>query len=424
LKPLLAISCVFLLSCSSVHLHGDGSEEAPDTAEYPAEDGEEDPAFEELPVQPLQIQCRGSGAVAVGNPRTIEVVALEGIVEELRWAAVEFPEGHSPDIQETTDGQAVVTLEEPGYYEIEARAKGFYGEEEQCIISLVGADPDLEFITACPPDFSVEVPAMIVLTADVVGGTSPVEARWFPVSLPAGVPEEDLEEFSSESRELTLSLVIEGAYQLGFEASDSSDRISSCMTAIDAVRSDGLVVVLTWNPPDHSCLSGEQLPDCDPTDLDLHLVNLDRATRWYGYSDCHFSNCIAAEGRFLLWDEEGDHDNPVLYRDDRNGYGPEVISIKRPSFAHGYAFAVQVFDNRAVGFDPFPVVAEVEVFYDGESIFRTGPTDLTPYVETYRDFWAVAEISCDPSGCRVSPIHDENGDLAIFYHERATVELW
>ena len=122
----------------------------------------------------------------------------------------------------------------------------------------------------------------------------------------------------------------------------------------EVVSDHGLVIELYWHTPD----------DLDPTDtgfgqgtdLDLHFIRAggfwnDR----FNGSDCHFRNCT--QGR-LDWGSPGvTDDNPSLDRDDVDGDGPEVITVRTLASTIG----VDAFYDA-----PYQVGA---YYYDGHEVY-------------------------------------------------------
>lgn len=120
----------------------------------------------------------------------------------------------------------------------------------------------------------------------------------------------------------TPSLILDepGEYELGLDVADAAGlscahpqgdpRIPCARRTVLAKPADDVFVELVWDHP--------------TTDLDLHF--LEGAAALYSSKDCYFDNPAPDFGDFgsLL-------DDPLLVRDDLNGYGPERIILTRPS---------------------------------------------------------------------------------------------
>lgn len=157
-------------------------------------------------------------------------------------------------------------------------------------------------------------------------------------------------------------------------------------------------VELTWRRANVVVDGGEQAGGLDPgdgygkpsgADLDLHLLHpfavgrdLDEdgeADGWFDIPfDVHWNNAEPA------WDSPGVADDGRLDRDDRQGPGPEVVTLDRCA-QDGFRIGVHHFADD-IG---TPSVARVSVFVDDELTFVA---EATLWLH---DLWEVGVMRCD-----------------------------
>lgn len=166
-------------------------------------------------------------------------------------------------------------------------------------------------------------------------------------------------------------------------------------------------VELTWRRADTQLGTGSAAGGLDPgdgygkpsgADLDLHLLHPFAVGRdldedgepdgWFDIPfDVHWDNAEPA------WDSPGVDDDGRLDRDDREGPGPEVVTLDRCD-RDGFRIGVHHFADR-IG---TPSLARISVFVDDELTFVAESTLWL------HDLWEVGVMRCDG---RVEPSSDE-----------------
>ncbi|MFH1532050.1 MAG: hypothetical protein ABIK09_15095 [Pseudomonadota bacterium] len=167
-----------------------------------------------------------------------------------------------------------------------------------------------------------------------------------------------------------------------------------------------LHVELLWHTPMDPDETNEG-PE-NGADLDLHLLHplaagldLDKdgdPDGWYDQPfDCFWANTNPDWGCF---DPMVD-DDPILTRDDRDGAGPESITLRYPE-AVSYRVAVHYWHDHGFG----PSLATVRVYWGLDLIFETSEVKLVT-----ADLWEVCEI--DWSTGAVTRLSDLDGEDRI-----------
>lgn len=153
--------------------------------------------------------------------------------------------------------------------------------------------------------------------------------------------------FTFNSSTLTRAgLDVVGSYHAVLTVTDDQGTTSSNNARLILVVSPtaGLLVQLTWDHPS--------------ADLDLHLIRSGGAA--FSSDDCHYLNCKT--GMNLDWGG-GDQD-PLLWLDDIDGYGPELIWVLAPA-ATSYRVAVHYYSPFSTSID---ATARVAIYADGELV--------------------------------------------------------
>jgi len=176
------------------------------------------------------------------------------------------------------------------------------------------------------------------------------------------------------------------------------------MTTVAALVREGLRIEMYWNgPPDRSCDQSPAPPNCDASDVDLHLLR-QGGTRWFeSTDDCYYANCTRVG---VEWGSPSPLDNPRLDIDDVQGFGPENINIDAP-IPGTYRIGVHYYDDDApVG--NLPATVTVRVYCSSTSaVAMFGPVTL--YTDStssdQNDFWKVADVTIPPAGrCLVTSL--------------------
>jgi hypothetical protein len=269
----------------------------------------------------------------------------------------------------------------------------------------------------CPDAIATTPLATVELTGIGVDDGSALSYRWALLEKPpgsaSGPPSPDTD------RTTTFTPDVAGDYTLELSVTDDDGHTASCRVLIRALPDEGLRVEMYWNgPPDRSCDTYAGL-DCDPSDLDLHLLR-PGSERWFdSVGDCHWVNC--APGRTVDWGTAGDPtDNPRLDLDDQEGFGPENINVDVP-VPGVYRLAVDFW-----GHDGRRDAAVVVSIYCGAS--RAGPAATFGPV-TLRadgptpafDFWRVADIGVAGESCVINDLSVDGRPNIIRHNDaRAT----
>lgn len=328
----------------------------------------------------------------------------------VRWQIVSAPGGAAPSLSPEGDNRAVFVATTEGVYLVRASIPvaedGGYPDgwdsstgstdRYSCVIAVTVAA--LAPQVRCPEDITTTPLTTVRLTATVTSDRTIVSREWTLVDAPASSGRNE----PMPRNELTTEFRpdVAGDYRLQFVARDAAGQEGRCQVTIHAVPREALRVEMFWNPPDRSCdrPGAPPRPACDASDVDLHLLHASRG-RWASSpDDCFYANCVRGG---LEWDAPGPEDNPRLDIDDVEGFGPENINVDRAG-SSSYRIGVHFYagDGRSE--------AEVYVLvYCGTStpVHRFGPVTLRARGSpSENDFWIVADVVMQPSGCTVQPI--------------------
>ncbi len=131
--------------------------------------------------------------------------------------------------------------------------------------------------------------------------------------------------------------VLSGVYKTKIEIfwADSDCPYSEVEHTLGVGLNDPLQLVILWQNSSN--------------DFDIHLVQGDGSVSHGSESatwDCHWSNCTTAHDP-LDWGQSGTGGNPLLIRDDVQGFGPEAIKVQEPIWDGQYIFAVEWYSGTS-----------------------------------------------------------------------------
>ncbi len=141
------------------------------------------------------------------------------------------------------------------------------------------------------------------------GGNEPLTYRWTTLSKPAGSTV-DISWMAGWATPI-FSPDVAGDYRFQLGVTNTlgiSDPTPDQVTV--TARQPALEIKLEW--------------DTQPTDIDMHIIN-SNAGIFDSPDDCCFCNMAPN------WGGAGDTDDPGLYWDDIDGYGPEYVTIDAPA---------------------------------------------------------------------------------------------
>ncbi|MCZ7685924.1 MAG: MopE-related protein [Sandaracinaceae bacterium] len=199
-------------------------------------------------------------------------------------------------------------------------------------------------VAMCPAGMTAEVLSTVTLSAsgsDPDGGT--VTYRWTVIGRPAGSSSTPSSPNSATSN---FFLDAAGTYTLQFCVTDDEGNTSCCTTEVVSTPPGVLHVELQW--------------DQGWGDVDLHLLNVTRTPPdgWFTTDDCYFANAAPD------WGPGGAAANPTLDRDDRDGYGPENVTIDVSPQSGTYNIGAHLYCSSSAG-GSGPVTATVRVYCMG-----------------------------------------------------------
>ncbi len=202
-------------------------------------------------------------------------------------------------------------------------------------------------VAMCPSGLTAQVLQTVTLSAsgsDPDGGT--VSYRWTVTSRPTGSNSNP----SSPTSPITnFFLDAAGTYTLSFCVTDDEGVTSCCNTTVVSTPPGVLHVELQW--------------DQGWGDVDLHLLNVNRTppAGWWTTDDCYWVNPTPD------WGIAGAAANPTLDRDDRDGFGPENITITQSPQNGTYNIGVHYYCDRSPA-GSGPATATVRVYCMGNLV--------------------------------------------------------
>jgi hypothetical protein len=197
--------------------------------------------------------------------------------------------------------------------------------------------------------------------------------RWEMVSRP---PASSAELRDVESAWPSFNADVAGKYEITLSVQNEKGVWDSTpdTVVIEARPTVGFYVQLTW--------------DAAGIDLDLHLLK-QNAPLWSATGDCYWCNTSPE------WGLSGLLDDPSFDRDNRDGYGPETITIEAP--ANGvYDVAVHYYGEDGLEGDCWsncPGTVATVNFYNNGTLTHT----VTQPMNDALQLWKVGSVSW-PSG--------------------------
>ena len=183
------------------------------------------------------------------------------------------------------------------------------------------------------------------------------EWRWSVRSRPA----DSTSAIESSGSSASFFVDLAGEYEICLEVTDGSGLLScssDCIT-VDARPKETIHIQLVWKTPDDKVIG-----DADGTDLDLHFMHVPSG-RWgdRGNAQLKDGSDIFFLNREANWSVSGGHiERPQLDRDDKDGEGPENISLDNPNACRWYAIGVHYYNDYGFG----PSYATVRVYISGK----------------------------------------------------------
>ncbi len=192
-----------------------------------------------------------------------------------------------------------------------------------------GICPTSPPVVTCGGSISAEVLSTVTVSgtgSDPDGGT--VSYMWTVISRPTGSTSTPS---SPTSASTNFFLDASGTYELELCVTDDEGETACCTVTIDSTPPGVLQVELAWDQP--------------YGDVDVHLLNVTRTPPdgWWTADDCHYANPAPD------WGPGGAAANPTLDRDDRDGYGPENISIDTSPQSGTYNIGVHYYCDNSSG---------------------------------------------------------------------------
>jgi hypothetical protein len=243
-------------------------------------------------------------------------------------------------------------------------------------------------VAMCPAGISANVLDTVTLSAsgsDPDGGT--VTYMWTVTSRPTGSTSTPA---SPRSATTSFYLDAAGTYTVRFCATDDEGETACCD------------VTVVSNPP--GVLHVEMQWDRGWGDIDLHLLNVTATPSdgWFWTNDCYFAN------RSPDWGPVGAAANPTLDIDDRDGYGPENITIDTMPASGTYHVGVHSYCQSSAG-GSGPVNATVRIYCMGALVREiTG----IGFSET-DDFMTVASV--DWPSCTVRVLNRASNGSSVVH---------
>ena len=211
---------------------------------------------------------------------------------------------------------------------------------------------------------------------------------------------------------------IAGKYTISLDIADAADTQGCKPISYDlnVLSDDKLYVELTWDTPADPDKTDEQAVTPGAklvgSDLDLHLAHAEATDEvgqadvdkngepdpWYAPClDCSVWNVIGKWGTADNYD-----DDAALDRDDKDGWGPEIIAIHVPQVGVAYHIGVYYFSHNGFG----KSTPTIKVYLDG----KLAATKVGPVMDML-DMWCVGKTSWTPNQFVPCKGADAKGDL-------------
>jgi hypothetical protein len=248
----------------------------------------------------------------------------------------------------------------------------------------------------CTPPSMVFNESQIPLTATVFDEGGIEFREWRVMARPFGSFETPLDPV----QEATFFFPdMAGSYRIRYRASDDQFQLSACEIAFTTEVQDKLRVELIWN--------GELLHHEHGSYLNLHLLH-PNATRWFDPQlDCSSPNCLNVARDWGVADQQEDDPFLIGLR-----LGPQWAVVFAPQTNGTYGIGVEYEFDAYRG----PTSVVVNVYCGGILEQMFGPVTLTNgnQFPTDNDFWKVAEVDIDATGCAaIIPYLDGAGGPSI-----------
>lgn len=244
------------------------------------------------------------------------------------------------------------------------------------------------------------------------GGAAVTKYKWSVVQ-PAG----SFATFqpSASVKNPTLQPNVAGKYTVTLDIADAVDT-PGCAQAtydINVVSDDKLYVELTWDTPADPDKTDEQTGTKPVgSDMDLHFAHPDAYDElgqpdldkngepdpWYAPCyDCSVWNVNAKWGSASNFD-----DDAALDRDDKDGWGPEIIAVHVPQPAIAYTAGAYYFSHNGFG----KSTPTIKVYLDG----KLAATKVGPSMDM-NDMWCAGTVTWTPNKFSPCKGADAKGDL-------------
>ena len=261
------------------------------------------------------------------------------------------------------------------------------GEDNDCDGTVDdGVCSSVPPVVMCPGDMSAEVLSTLGLIgsgSDPDGG--PVTFQWTVTQRPTGSSSQPS---SPTSATTNFYLDASGTYVLQLCVTDDEAETTCCTTELESTPPGTLHIEVLWDDP--------------WGDVDLHLLNVTRVPDdgWFTTDDCYFANQTPD------WGPAGADANPTLDVDDRDGNGPENITIDLNPSTGTYHVGTHYFCDRSAG-GSGPTTATVRIFCMGTLAAEYTGVDM---VNT--DDWETV-ASVDWPSCTVHRVNDTTNGSSI-----------
>ncbi|MCC6878046.1 MAG: hypothetical protein IT378_27285 [Sandaracinaceae bacterium] len=336
---------------------------------------------EVLVTGPPEVACPPARIEApTRRPVTISARATDDVgIASREWQVLMRPAGSTAAPRPPDADTTSFTPDRRGEYRLRFTVRDVEGFEASCDVTVIGTPTPPE--VTCPEVVTTPPLREVTITASAVDDGRIVRWRWQATEMPMG--SRAAAPRPADQPQTRFTPDIAGIYRLTVTATDDDGMTGTCTTRVEAGNVDGLRVEVFW--------------DTDGTDMDTHLLN-PTATRWVNEDDCYYGNCT--RGPVLEWGAPGTADNPRLDIDDTNGFGPENINIERPQ-SGTYRVGVHCYGGRGL-----TTRVTVRVYCGGSTTTPRqtfGPVALRDN-DQGNDFWRVADVAIDASGCRITDL--------------------
>ncbi len=353
--------------------------------------------------------CPEEATVPTRQPHLVEGDAEDdGEIAIWLWEIVERPAGSTVAPSPAAAQDTTLTPDRVGRFVLRLTVTDDTGLSDSCeaIVNATPTPPD----AICPDRVTTTPLTEVALRGEWADDGTVVGWEWTLVSRPDGSAALAPEPPDTQTTFFTPDIA--GEYTLLLAVFDDDGMEGTCETTVLAIPGEGLRIELFWNPPDQSC-DTHPGPDCDSSDVDLHLLHPD-APHWFdstpGRSDCYYATCIGGEE----WDTAAIEDNPRLDLDDVDGHGPENINIDEPVIGNSYTVGVHYYAD-----DGDSRIAQIHMrVYCGtvsaDPVYEAGPVPLRAFGwSTENEFWRVATVVWDGAVCTVTPLFASDGSPDI-----------